>query len=117
MRILNYLVFNNSTVGTGIASNAIEAGFMLNASLIATVTGTSPVATLALEVSNDKALDGDLGPFTPTNWSAIATVSVTANGVYMIPKTDVCYQWLRVNYIYGSGTATTITANIKTNGM
>jgi len=75
----------------------------------AQVSGTGGAGgTLALQASND---DSQAANFVPTNWSAIpnATVTVTGNGSFLIPKTDLCYQWVRLVYTNtGTGTISVV---------
>jgi hypothetical protein len=60
--------------------------------------------TLVLQASND---DSEAAGFVPTNWSNIpgATIAVTGAGAFLIPKTDLCYQWVRLIYT-NTGTGT-----------
>lgn len=99
-------------------SAAIPAAQVFNASLQAVVTGTS-TGTLKFQMSNDQP-----GPLTstgapkPTNWTDIAsqTVAIAGANTYIIPKFDVCYEWLRVVFVHTNSASGTITVNVKTNG-
>lgn len=64
----------------------------------------SAAGTMKLQASNDDPTQGNV---TPTNWSDIsgATVSVSGAGAFLIPKTDLCYQYIRIVYT-NSGTGT-----------
>lgn len=84
-----------------INSSQIPALNLFYCSAQITTTG-SAAGTLKLQASNDETN----GLVTvPTNWSDIpsATVSVSGAGSFLIPKTDLCYQWVRVVYT-NSGT-------------
>lgn len=98
-------------------SSAISSKELLSCSLQAVVTGTS-TGTLKLQFSND-IVDPINPPQVPTSWSDIpsATVSVSGAGVVLIPKTDLCYEFIRVAFVHGNGAAGHITANVKTLGM
>lgn len=88
-----------------VTSEPIDSRNLLYCSVQMAATG-SAAGTLVLQASNDIAgADGVPGP--QSNWSPIpsATVSVSGAGAYMIPKTDLCYQWVRVVYT-NSGTGT-----------
>jgi len=60
--------------------------------------------TLIMQASLDYS---EVANFVPTNWSAIpnATITVTGNGSFLIPKTDLCYQYVRLVYT-NTGTGT-----------
>jgi len=70
------------------------------------------VGTITIQCSNDNPTSGS-----PTNWSPIpgATVSVTGSGVFLIPTTQICYEWIRVVYSYSSGSGP-VSVNLKTQG-
>lgn len=63
----------------------------------------SAAGTMKLQASNDDPQ----GNTTPQNWSDItgATVAVSGAGAFMIPKTELCYQNIRIVYT-NSGTGT-----------
>jgi hypothetical protein len=64
--------------------------------------------TLIIQASNDETQGLNT---VPTNWSNIpsATVTVTGNGSFLIPKTDLCYQWVRLVYTNtGTGTISVV---------
>ena len=62
---------------------------------------------MKLQASNDEQPDLRNAGWVPTNWSDIsgATVAISGAGAFLIPKTDLCYQWVRVVYT-NSGTGT-----------
>lgn len=116
MRFLNDKVLAAANINATVASDPICASFMLQVSAISVVTGSSPVGVISIQASNDIPPNGQLSPFTPTNWNDIATVAVNATGSFVIPKTDTCYEWIRVKYTRTSGSGA-ITTIIKTNGV
>jgi hypothetical protein len=119
MRSVNYKAINAGDVSlTSVASSAIDSQNLLSFSAQAVVTGSSPVGVVKLQASNDFPVAGDLSPFTPTNWSDVAnvTVAVTDAGVFLIPKTEICYQWVRFVYTKTSGTGA-VTVNFKAIGF
>ena len=67
-------------------------------------TTGAAAGTLKLQASNDEPTASNA---VPTNWSDIpsATVTVSGAGAFLIPKTDLCYQWVRLVYT-NSGTGT-----------
>lgn len=71
--------------------------------------------TIKLQFSNDYygALT-EIKPSTATDITG-ATVSVTAASSGGIPKTDVCYNWVRAVYTKSGGTSGAIRAIMKTN--
>jgi hypothetical protein len=102
MRQVNEIAIPFQAAAT-LTSAAIPALNLFSCSVQITATG-SAAGTLAIQASND---DSNAANFVPTNWSAIpnATVTVTGAGAFLIPKTDLCYQWVRVVYT-NSGTGT-----------
>ena len=60
--------------------------------------------TLKLQASND---DFTAGNTPPVHWSDIpsASIVVSGAGAFLIPKTELCYQWVRLVYT-NSGTGT-----------
>lgn len=84
-----------------ITSSAIPALNLFQCSVQFNATG-SAAGTGKLQASNDVPADG-----VPTHWVDIAsaTVSISGAGSYLIPKTDISYQWVRVVYT-NSGTGT-----------
>lgn len=101
-------------VAASINSSAIPAAnlFAMSAQIISTGAGAG---TLIIQASDDIAgYDGNPGP--PANWSPIplATITISGAGSFLIPKTDLCYQWVRLVYT-NTGTGT-ISATIKALG-
>jgi len=89
---------------TTVTSAAIPAVNLFYCSAQASVVGAGS-GTLKLQASNDDT-NGESNTV-PTNWSDIplATVSVTGAGAFLIPKIDLCYQYVRLVYTNtGAGT-------------
>lgn len=93
---------------------AIPAQDLWAVSVQVVATGSAS-GTAKIQVSNDNPVTGT--GMVPTNWTDLpsATVDVSGAGAVLIPKTEVCYQWLRVVYA-NSGTGT-IAANMKVSGF
>lgn len=92
-------------------SAAYDTGQILYVSAQVITTGTSPTFTVKLQASNDNYPPGTMASdFTPTNWTDIpnTTVSVSATGSMLIPKTEICYRWVRAAVTFTSGTGTVI---------
>jgi hypothetical protein len=94
---------------------AVDCSNVIQASVHVVATGT-PTGAVKIQVSNDSpiGLAGQNGsPWVPTNWVDLAsvTIPVTAAGSFLIPKFDVCYQFIRAVYT-GTGTGTAV-ANLK----
>ncbi len=110
-------VLDAASTATTQASAAIDASNMLQVSVQAILTG-APTGTVKLQASNDSPI-GMKGlssaTWAPTNWTDIPNAVVTTNSAasFLIAKTDICYQFIRVVYT-GSGTGT-VTAQIKAN--
>lgn len=102
---------NAATAGDQ-ASVGIPTQNMFSMSVQIVATG-SPVGVAKVQVSNDEAVSVP-NQIVPTNWNDLsgATVNVTSNGSFLIPKFDVCYNYVRIVYTKTSGTGA-ITANVK----
>lgn len=96
-----------------INSVAVLTENVLQCSVQFTGTG-SVVGTLKLQASNDKVFS----PNAPVNWNDIpsATVSVSAAGSFLIPKTELCYQYIRAVFTLSSGSGN-MSAQLKTIGF
>ncbi len=96
-------------VAASINSGAIPSENLFYCSAQITVTGGG-AGTLQMQASNDDKPGTELHNtnWQPTNWSNIsgAAVTVTGNGSFLIPKTDLCYQYVRLSYT-NTGTGTT----------
>ncbi len=102
MRQLNDNIIPLQVAAT-VTSAAVASLNLFQVSVQIVATGAA-VGTLQLQASND---DSEAANFVPTNWANVpsASVAVSGAGVYLIPNTEVCYQWLRVTYTNtGSGT-------------
>ena len=103
MRQVNETIIPTQAAAT-VTSAAIPALNLFACSVQIATTGSGAAGTLVLQASND---DSNASNFVPTNWAAVPTASVSVSGAgsFLIPKLDVCYQWLRVVYTNtGSGT-------------
>lgn len=118
MRMLNDQVFTAADLSINEVSSAVDASYIIWVSLQLVAAGSSPVGTIKLQASNDMIQAANLASLTtPTNWNDIpnTTVNVSGNGSYVIPKTEISYQWIRAVWTATSGTGT-ITANLKSVG-
>jgi len=89
-------------------SEVIPAAYVVQASVQIAKTGTA-TGDVNLMVSNDEK--------DPTNWSEVATVALADAGVYLIPKTDLCYKWLKVQFVADNEEDGTLTVNLNTIGL
>lgn len=99
------------------ASNAIAAAYVMAASAQCVLSGAgSNVGTVKLQASNDSPISGAA----PTHWSDVTSASVTfaANGTMLIPKTELCYQWIRFLFTNTAGSGVnTITVQVQSWGQ
>ncbi len=106
MRQVNDNIIPAQTAAT-ITTAAIPALNLFYCSAQITATGAG-AGTLVIQASND---DFTSPTTPPVNWSPIpaATITVTGAGAFLIPKTDLCYQWVRLVYTNtGSGTVSVV---------
>ncbi len=96
MRSSNTLAIDSTLVLDDVEGVLIDASQVMAASLQMVITGTgqsAPTGNIILQVSDDPPLATE-----PTNWSTGATLAVGAAGTFLIPKTDISYQWMRAYY-------------------
>ncbi len=112
--------FTTLTAANNASTNgpAIKVDQCFAVSVQAISTGT-PTGTVKLQASNDpNPAPASTSTFTPTNWSDIsgATVNVTTTGAVLIPKTDLCYNFIRAVYTDTAANVATIIANADSSG-
>lgn len=118
MKIVNFAPLNAQSVVGSPSSSAIDASQIVycSAQVVTASLANTPSLTVKLQASNDIPPASNMPQtFVPTNWSDVpsaVTSAITANGVVLIPKTDLCYRWLRVVV-----TTTTGTGNVTVNLM
>lgn len=96
-----------SQAAATVTTAAIDSRNLHSCSAQITVTG-SGAGTLIIQASNDEPTSPNVPP---ANWSPIpsATITVTGAGAFLIPKTDMCYQWVRLVYTNtGTGTISVV---------
>lgn len=103
MRQENINIIPSQAAAT-VTSAAIPALNLFYCSAQCSATGAGAAGTMKLQASNDRPVASGA---VPTNWSDIpsATVSISAAGAFLIPKTELCYEWVRVVYT-NTGTGT-----------
>ncbi len=78
---------------TNYSSPSIPTGSVFAGSVQAVTSGTG-AGTVKIQASNDPYLPES----EPVNWTDVASITTTLTGTagsFLIPKFDVCYQWLR----------------------
>ena len=96
----------------------VDTNQILCASFQAVFGDATAVGTVKIQASNDIYNSGYTpGSFAVTNWSDIpsASATITAGGIALIPKTDLCYRWIRAVYTSSSGGSSTV--NITMNAL
>lgn len=102
MREVNQNIIPVQAAAT-ITTIAVRAQNLFYVSVQVSSTGAG-AGTLKLQASNDQPVQSNV---VPTNWSDVPTASVAVSGAgaFLIPKTDLCYEWIRLVYT-NSGTGT-----------
>jgi len=116
MRFANEALISGADASANQTSEAFDSSYVMAGSVQAVATGVTAAGTLKVQASNDMPLPGRA----PTNWSDVTglSVAVAAPGVVLIPKFDVCYQWLRLVFTQSGGANDgLITATIKSIGF
>jgi hypothetical protein len=94
-------------------SSAIDAKLLFQMSVFVIAAGTI-AGTVKLQVSNLKAT-----PAVDADWIDLPSATITMTGTagnFLIPKTEICYQWVRVVSTVSGGTGTA-TADVKALGQ
>jgi hypothetical protein len=102
MKPLNEKVINEQTDSA--TSQAIKSDFHVACS-VQVITTSTIAGTVKLQFSNDPQ---NIAGF-PVNWSDIAGATVTLSGsagVFHIPKTEICYNFMRVVFTKSGGSGT-----------
>ena len=114
MRNLNDSVTINNLSTT--STQAFDATNTFRVSAQAAFTDGAAAGTLTLQVSNDQTNAGNVAfDFTPTHWSIVATQTVTAGALTLIPSTELSYRWYRFTFA-STGGAGTITVLVNSLG-
>lgn len=112
MRQLNVNIIQSQAVTSVsvISSAAIDAENLFQVSAQIATTGGASAGTLKMQASND---DPTAGGAAPTNWNDVSGASVVVNaaGAFLIPKTEICYQYIR--FVYTATGGGTISVRVK----
>lgn len=110
MRPSNSQFLTNGIVGSASfsISSAIYTDCIVRASFQFTVASGSCAGTFNIQGSNDQSFGVPANQFTPTNWNTITSVTVVASSTalvrsFLIPATELAYEYLRVNFTDNSG--------------
>lgn len=97
--------------------STIPSSQVFSMSAMVVVTGTSS-GTVYIQCSDDCPPDVSASGM-PSHWVNInnQSVAVSGSGVYLIPKFDVCYNFLRSHYVATNASGGGISANITTLGI
>jgi hypothetical protein len=112
MRNLNCIALSHLQASSP-AGPAIDSNQLLSFSAQAVFSDGSAAGTLKFQASDDiynARYNYPEGNFAPSNWSDIpnATAAVTSGGTVMIPKTEICYRWIRAVFTTSAGAGTVI---------
>lgn len=95
MRQFPKKIFDRDVVDSTVYNaDKISAEYIFQMSAQITASGGGS-GVLNIQASDDS---GQGSGFSPSAWSTVATIPVTGDGVFIIPKTDICYEWIRVQY-------------------
>jgi hypothetical protein len=108
MRNLSQAIIYKANASLTVDSNAIDCSQIYAVSLQANFSSNTLEGNLVLQGSNDLT--------TPTNWSNIDSETVTTGSVTLIPTTQICYQFIRAQWVPTAGSGT-VTININSQGF
>jgi hypothetical protein len=119
MRSNSYIALDAVVASASAESAAIPVTQCNQCSVIVKTTADAGLTgNVHLEASNDVSTGFPAAVFSPSTWVAItnATVNVTGGGVFIIPTTDICYQFIRAVFTRTGGSTGTVTATVNTSG-
>ena len=114
------LTLDGTDMTSNISSDAIWLGHVVNFSVQAIYTGSTPNGTLKLQASNDEgSKDNDIASSSITNWTDIPseTVTVTAAGSSLFNVENCGYRWFRLVWVDNTSTAGTLSARYNIKGI
>lgn len=111
MRQENIEIIPSQAAGN-ITGSPIMAVNLLYVSAQVVTVGAGAAGTLKLQASNDDPMNAT----TPVNWNDVtgASVATSGAGAFLIPKTDLCYQYIR--FVYTNTGTGTLSARCKALG-
>lgn len=120
MRNNTKLALNGLDASVDQVGDLIDARQVVAISAQIVMTGSS-TGTLNIQASNDvNPPVSATGAPVPINWSnipTVGTIALTAGAVFLMPKFDVAYQWLRVAYVHNNGSSGTVSVSVNTKGF
>lgn len=118
--VLSLNVSNSASFNSGVA----WGWGIVRASVQVTVSSGSATGIVQLQSSNQKAIGATPNTFIPTFWNNIGSASVVAStsatvNSFLIPSTELCYEYLRVTWTDSSGGTANglMTINLKSIGV
>lgn len=125
MRQSNSLIISSFPSQTSSTSSVVWSQNFVRCSIQVTIGSGTLNGTFVLQGSNDSATGQEPYQFLPSSWSAVGSssqvvCSATSPGaIFLIPATEVAYEYLRLQYTAGnSGAALGLfSARIKSLGI
>ena len=118
MRTVTYAAIE-AEPSSSLVSEAIPVTQSTQVTVVVTVTGSTGAGTVSLEASNDSGSTAfPIGEFVPTNWVAVpnASVAISGDGQYLVPVTNLAFQFLRVVFTRTSGSGGVLLAQATVTG-
>lgn len=127
LRISNQAIASNVSNSASFNSSVLWSDSILRASFQIVVSSGSCGGTFKIQGSNDLAQGLPANQFLPTNWinigsTSIITCSTSAIGsssVFLIPYTELVYEYVRIAFVDLSGGSANgvVTIRAKTAGL
>jgi hypothetical protein len=118
MRTVTYTAIE-AEPSTSLTSAAIPVDQATQTTVVVTLDSTTGAGTVSIEASNDDPSSAfPVGEFVPTNWVAVpnASVAVSGDGQYLVPLTNLAFQFIRVVFTRTSGSGGTLVAQATVTG-
>jgi hypothetical protein len=109
MRFLHDTVLNDASNSGTVNSAAVDTSYLEEMSAVVTFSDVAAAGTLKLQASNEQK--------SPVVWVDIpaATVTVAAGATSLLPRSLLCFMWVRAVWT-STGGAGTFTVNLKASG-
>lgn len=120
---LSQIAINQVTSTASYVSSSCFAWDIVRVSAQIVVSSGTCAGTFVLQGSNDKAQGAFPNLFQPSNWNNIGSATVViasttpTNLVFLMPATEVCYQYLRLRYTDSSAASAVGSFNVNLNAF
>lgn len=120
MKITSLQLFNSEATNATVESEPFPVSHLIRytGQVVVLDPDTNVDGSLKIQISNDTPSNTSVTPFVPTNWSDLGSaVTVSAEGVTLIPITEACFLWIKAVYTDNSSGVSTATISVNLNAQ